>query len=164
MLHYVSGDLLLSRARALAHGVAPDDHFDTSLALQLREQWPALAKDFRHYCHGHHPKPGELWVWPAANGVRIISLLTQEPAPSHNQKPDKATLANVGHALHALRRLIEKENLESVALSRLATGVGGLAWEDVKPLIEKHLGDVKIPVYVYETYRAGQRAHEPGIG
>ena len=66
--------------------------------------------------------------------------------------------------MHALRRLIEKENLESVALSRLATGVGGLAWEDVKPLIEKHLGDVKIPVYVYETYRAGQRAHEPGIG
>ena len=162
MLHYVSGDILLTRARALAHGVAPDDHFTASLALQLREHWPALAKDFRHHCHNHHPKPGELWVWSGANGMRIINLLTQEPALSHSQKPGKATLAYVGHALHALRRLIEKEHIESVALSRLATGVGGLAWEDVKPLIEKQLGDLKTPIYVYETYRAKQRATEPG--
>lgn len=164
MLHYVTGDILLSRAGALAHGVAPDDHFGTSLALQLREQWPAMAKDFRHYCHGHHPKPGELWVWPAPNGTRIIALLTQEPAPSKNQKPGKATLAHVGHALHALHRLIEKEHIESLALPRLATGVGGLGWEDVKALIEKHLGDLAIPVYVYETYHAGHQASEPAAG
>jgi len=164
MLHFVSGDILLSQARALAHGVAPDDHFGTSLALQLREQWPAMAKDFRHYCHSHHPKPGELWEWPTANGVRIVNLLTQEPAPSHSQKPGKATLSHVGHALHALRRLVEKEKIESLALPRLASGVGGLDWKDVKALIEKHLGDLNIPVYVYEHYQAGQKANEPAGG
>ncbi len=161
MLHYVTGDILLSRARALAHGVAPDDHFDTSLALALREHWPALAKDFRHWCHNHHPQSGGLWTWTAPNGVRIVNLLTQEPAASHGQKPGKATLAHVGHALQALRRLVEKERIESLALPRLATGVGGLAWHDVRPLIERHLADLRIPVYVYETYHAGQQAKEP---
>lgn len=164
MLHYLSGDILLTQARALVHGVAPDDHFGTSLALQLREHWPAMTKDFRHYCHTHRPKPGELWVWSTADGMRVVSLLTQEPALSHSQKPGKATLGHVGHALHALRRLIEKEHLGSVALPRLATGVGGLDWKDVKALIEKHLGDLKIPIYVYETYRAGQKANEPDAG
>jgi O-acetyl-ADP-ribose deacetylase (regulator of RNase III) len=164
MLHYVSGDILLSRARALAHGVAPDDHFDTSLALALRERWPALAKEFRHFCHNHHPQPGGLWAWITPDGVRIVNLLTQEPPASHGQKPGKATPAHVGHALHALRRLIEKEKIESLALPRLATGVGGLSWDDVKPLIERHLGDLKVPIYVYETYRAGQKASEPGTG
>jgi len=43
MIKEVSGDILLSGARAIVHGVAPGDHFDTGLALSLREAWPALA-------------------------------------------------------------------------------------------------------------------------
>jgi hypothetical protein len=38
--------------------------------------------------------------------------------------------------------------------------VGGLKWEDVKPLIEKHLGHLPIPVYVYTTFRPGVQAKE----
>jgi hypothetical protein len=30
----------------------------------------------------------------------------------------------------------------------------------VKPLIEKHLGHLSIPVYVYVTYQAGVQAKE----
>jgi O-acetyl-ADP-ribose deacetylase (regulator of RNase III) len=56
--------------------------------------------------------------------------------------------------------LIEKENFTSIALPRLATGVGGLNWEEVKPLISKHLGDLKLPIYVYTTYAKGKAADE----
>ena len=58
-------------------------------------------------------------------------------------------------ALKALRALAQEEAFESVALPRLATGVGGLAWDDVRPLIERHLGDLDIPVYVYTTFGRG---------
>ncbi len=58
MIQEVSGDILLSSAQAIAHGVAPNDHFDSGLALALREKWPAMAKDFRHFAHQSHPKPG----------------------------------------------------------------------------------------------------------
>lgn len=61
MIQYVSGDILLSGAAAIAHGVAPNDDFKQGLALSLREQWPALYKDFRHYCKTTHPKEGGLW-------------------------------------------------------------------------------------------------------
>ena len=37
MIKYVKGDLLLSEAELVAHGVAPGDHFDHGLALALRE-------------------------------------------------------------------------------------------------------------------------------
>jgi O-acetyl-ADP-ribose deacetylase (regulator of RNase III) len=59
-----------------------------------------------------------------------------------------------------LGKCIETEKLKSVALPRLATGVGGLEWKDVKPLIEKHLGHLPIPVYVYTTFRSGVRAQD----
>ena len=47
-----------------------------------------------------------------------------------------------------------------MALPRLATGVGGLDWADVRPLIDKHLGSLGIPVYVYATFQPGVTAKE----
>lgn len=164
MIHFVSGDILLSSSRAIAHGVAPGDHFDTGLALALRERWPAMVKDFRHHCQVSHPKPGELWTWAGADGARIINLLTQDAAPGQHAHPGRATIAHVNHALRNLRGLVEQEKIASLALPRLATGVGGLDWNDVRPLIERDLGDLKIPVCVYAEYRAGVAAKEPTAG
>ena len=45
-------------------------------------------------------------------------------------------------------------------MPRLATGVVGLEWGDVEPLIEKHLGDLEIPVIIYETYDKDKKAAE----
>ncbi|MFO0922358.1 MAG: macro domain-containing protein [Pirellulales bacterium] len=160
MIHEVSGDILLSKAQAIAHGVAPNDHFDAGLALALREKWPSMAKDFRHYAHQTHPKPGELWTWSGVGGVRIFNLLTQDGDHGHGSRPGRASIANVNHCLKRLRHEIEKEKIESIALPALATGVGGLSWSDVKPLIQQALGDLPIPVYVYVTYHKGQQATE----
>ena len=162
MLKEVTGDILLTQAETVAHGVAPNDNFASGLALSLRERWPAMYKDFRHYCQTVTPKPGELWTWAGVGGVRIINLFTQEPAPSHGANPGRATLENVNRCLKALSKVIESENIKSVALPRLATGVGGLEWKDVKPLIEKQLGHLPVLVYVYTTFRSGVRAQEAG--
>ena len=161
MIHAVEGDILLSRAQAIAHGVAPMDPMNQGLAKALHEKYPAMHKDFHHWCHQHHPKPGEAWLWGGPGGVRIINLLTQDGGYEHSAKPGKASVGNINHALRALRKLLDKEGIESLALPRLATGVGGLEWSGVKPLIERHLGDLDIPVYLYVTYRPGQAAEKP---
>jgi O-acetyl-ADP-ribose deacetylase (regulator of RNase III) len=155
----VRGDILLSDAKAIAHGVAPHDHFNQGLALALRERHPAMAKDFRHYCHQANPKPGHAWLWAGPERV-IINLMTQEPAPDNKAHPGKATAHNVNHALKELRAVLQKENISSVALPRLATGVGGLDWDEVEPMIEKHLGDLGIPVMVYVSYEKDKKATE----
>ena len=61
----------------------------------------------------------------------------------------------------SVKKLIAKENLSSVALPRLATGVGGLDWSDVKPLIDNQLADVAAEIYVYHRYIPGKKADEP---
>jgi O-acetyl-ADP-ribose deacetylase (regulator of RNase III) len=160
MLKEVTGDILLTGAHAIAHGVAPNDHFNHGLALSLREQYPAMYKDFRHYCQVQHPKAGTLWTWAGAKGVRVINLLTQNEAPGQQTNPGKATTHNVNLALKELRKVLAEEAFESVALPRLATGVGGLQWDDVRPLIVRHLEDLDIPIYLYATYRPGVKAKE----
>lgn len=160
MIHDVSGDLLLSRAQLIAHGVAPNDDHATGLAHALREHAPAMYKDFRHYCKTQHPKAGTMWVWTGADGRRIAALFTQEASYEPGKHPGRASISNVHHSLQALGKFIESEKIASVALPRLATGVGGLDWKDVRPQITADLGALTIPVFVYATYHAGQRADE----
>lgn len=162
MIKEVSGDIMLSKAQAIAHGIAPHDHFENGLALSLRQDYPSMAKDFRHWCHQTNPKPGHAWIWASAEGKRIINLLTQEPPSGHGHSghPGHASLSNVGHCLRELKKMIQEEGLKSVALPRLATGVGGLKWEDVKPLIYSALDDTDATIYVYSTFVKGQVAEE----
>jgi O-acetyl-ADP-ribose deacetylase (regulator of RNase III) len=56
---------------------------------------------------------------------------------------------------------LEVTGIDRLALPRLATGVGGLDWNDVLPLIVQHLGDLSIPIY-FDTLHAGQKAVEKG--
>ena len=162
MIHEVEGDILLSGAHAIAHGVAFNDPMNQGLALSLHELYPSMHKDYHHWCHQHRPKPGDAWLWGGPENVRVINLITQEGGYDGN-RPDKATVSNVNHALRALKKIIQKEGITSLALPRLATGVGGLDWSDVKPLVNSQLSELNIPIYIYTIFRAGEKAVEPGL-
>ncbi|GAB4016040.1 MAG: macro domain-containing protein [Bdellovibrio sp.] len=159
MLIEVEGDILLSKADAIVHGVAPNDDFKQGLALSLREKWPAFYKDFRHFCKTYHPKSGEMWMW-GGPGIKVINLFTQEGDFDNEHGHGKATEHHVNNCLHELKKELEKGQYKSIAITKVATGVGGLKWEHVKPLLEKQLADVKIPVYVYTQYKKGVAAAE----
>ncbi len=161
MIHEVKGDILLSHAQVIAHGVAPNDHFDQGLALSLCGQWPAMAKDFRHFCHTTQPKSGAVWVWSGAMNKRIVNLIIQETPQSHSSGAGRARTEYVNQALRELRYLLENDRFASLALPRLATGAGGLDWDVVRPLIEHHLGELALPIYIYTQYQKGIQATEP---
>lgn len=108
MIKEVTGDITLSKAQAIAHGVAPGDHFDRGLALNLRETFPSMYKDFRHYCQQFHPQPGAAWIWSGV-GARVINLFTQEPPETTRSRPGRASIIHVNHALRELVKLIKDE-------------------------------------------------------
>src|SRR5882762_2542466 len=123
MIHDVSGDLLLSQAQLLAHGLAPNDE-----------------------CKTTHPKPGSVWLWRGFDGagkqVRIAALLTQEPPQHEGGHPGKAHTEYLNRALHELKHVLQTEGLRSLAVPRLCTGVGGLDWKHVQPLLQAQLGEL----------------------
>ncbi len=160
MIIHVEGDILLSKANAIVHGVGMNDPMDKGLALTLHTQFPAMHKDFHHWCHQHRPNAGDVWLWGGTDGVRIVNLVIREGADAHDHRHGVATISHVNHALRALVKLVQKENFTSLALPRLGTGAGHLNWDEVLPLIENHLGQLDIPVYIYSTYRANQHANE----
>jgi O-acetyl-ADP-ribose deacetylase (regulator of RNase III) len=162
MIYEVEGDILLSNAEAIAHGVAANDPMNQGLAAALHKDYPSMHKDFHRWCHQQKPKPGSAWIWSGAQGARVINLITQEGGHEHGSKPGKASTSSVNHALRALKKLIAEEGLASVALPRLATGVGGLDWDEVRPLVMGQLADTDATIFVYHKYVPGKKASEPG--
>ena len=161
MIKEVEGDILLSKAQAIAHGIAPNDDFKQGLALSLRERWPDLYRDFRHYCHTHHPECGDVWLWESVGNFKCYSLMTQEPAPNKSGHPGKATIENVNHCLRNLHKEIEKKGLKTLAITKISTGVGGLDWSEVRPLIDKQFAkDNNVTLYIYTRYVKDAVAHE----
>lgn len=162
MIKEVKGDILLSDCKTIIQSIAPSDHFDTGLALALRELHPSMAKDFRHFCHQKNPEPGEIWSWGGVGGKRIINLMAQEPVEikKGGGHPGKATLSNMAKCLKNLKKYIHSEDITSIAMPKLATGVGGLEWTDVNDLIEKEFKGSDVKVIIYSTYVKGVKAEE----
>jgi O-acetyl-ADP-ribose deacetylase (regulator of RNase III) len=165
MIQDVAGDILLTGAQVIAHGIATHDHFDTGLALSLRERFPSMVRDYRHAIHGKPLDVGAIWAWKGVDEAGqtrgVVNLLTQGMVGSGPAaRPGKATLDNVAHALKALARYVQAEGVTSVALPRVATGVGGLQWDEVKPLMQAHLGALNVPVFVYHVYHKDHKAYE----
>ncbi len=165
MIREVEGDILLTHAQLIAHGIAPQDPFDSGLALALRERWPSMVRDYRHAVRANSINPGEVWPWAGVNEDgsvrRILNLVTQNNlGDGKTARPGKASLENVRHVLQNLAKYVQAEGITSVALPRLATGVGGLDWSEVKPLVQQYLGELTIPVVVYEVYQKGVAADE----
>jgi O-acetyl-ADP-ribose deacetylase (regulator of RNase III) len=160
MIEFVTGDILKSKAQAIAHGVAPSDHFNQGLALSLREQWPSLYKDFRHYCHTQKVDEGTLWTWKGAGGPIIFNLFTQKAPTTDDGNPGSSSETYINNCLKNLTKEMKEQNIESLAIPRLATGVGRMSWEVVKPLLLKHFEGTKTKVFVYEKYQKGLQAEE----
>ena len=160
MIQEVSGDILLSGAQMIAHGIAPNDPMKQGLALSLHEKYPAMHKDFHHWCHQNHPKPGSAWMWGGPEDVRLVNLITQEGGYGQGSRPGKASVKYVRDSLKELVKIVTTENIQSLALPKLATGVGGLNWSDVQPVMADILGKIDILVYVYSEFHAGQQARE----
>ncbi|MBL7686086.1 MAG: macro domain-containing protein [Deltaproteobacteria bacterium] len=159
MIYEVTGDILLSKAQLIVHGVAPHDHFTNGLALALRERWPSMVKDFRHYCHNQNPKTGDAWLWGGPQ-IRIANLLTQEPSEKEGGLPGKASLSSIRHSLDKLKKMIEDEKFTSVYLPKIATGVLWLNWSDLNPIIYEKLGVLNIQLIIYAQFTAREAAKE----
>ncbi len=104
------------------------------------------------------PNPGDAWLWTCAGGPFVINLLTQEGGYGEGKRPGKASASNVNHTLRALKKIVVKRGLSSVALPSLVTGVGGLDWEQVELLIQNQLRDLDVEVIIYKRYTHGQPA------
>jgi O-acetyl-ADP-ribose deacetylase (regulator of RNase III) len=147
MIEFRHGDLLASDAEALVNTVNCVGVMGKGIALQFKAAFPDNYRQYRRACRRGEVQPGRTFVVEtgAAVGPRYVINF-----PTKRHWRGKSRLEDIEAGLAALADEIRQRGIRSVALPPLGCGHGGLAWEQVYPLIAAAvapLTDVRVDVY-----------------
>lgn len=113
------------------------------VAKEMKYRYPDIAARYKAQCDKGLWKPGQCCFMTASNGDRLLLVTTKDKwwDPS---KPEwvEAILARIATTY-------EDYGYSSLALSHLGCGNGKLDKSDVRALMQKHLGDCMLDLYLY---------------
>ena len=138
------GDLFADKQLpSLAHGCNCAGSMGRGIAVEFRRRWPAMYDAYRKECKDGRFRPGDVFVWAAADQT-IFNLATQ-PLP----RPP-ARLEYVEASLRKAVRIAEERRIPLIGMPRIGAGYGGLEWPDVKAIIESIAVETPVVLAVYE--------------
>ena len=136
MIERASGDILKSDAEALVNSVNCVGVMGRGVALQFKKAFPENFKAYRLACANEQVQPGRMFVHDRGtltNPRYIINF----PTKTHWKARSRSE--HIESGLLALREVIQRLRIQSIALPPLGCGLGGLEWSEVRPRIERAL-------------------------
>ena len=147
MIQYVKGNLLTSKAVALVNTVNTVGVMGKGIALQFKQQYPNNYKIYRDACKNGSFKTGDILVVEEGDLLNK-KIIINFPTKAHWRNKSKYEYITLG--LEALKKVIEAQNIKSIAIPPLGCGNGGFDWIKVKQLLEAHLQDIDCEIFIYE--------------
>jgi O-acetyl-ADP-ribose deacetylase (regulator of RNase III) len=142
MLIYRQTDLLESKAQTLVNPVNCVGVMGKGLAKEFRDREPEMFAGYKSLCEKKLLVPGQLWLWHGATSL-ILNFSTKQ----HWRNPSKLEWIEAG--LEEFARRYQELGITEISFPRLGCGHGRLQWDDVRPLMEKHLGNLPIQIYIH---------------
>lgn len=134
MIEITKGNLLKANAEALVNTVNCVGYMGKGIALQFKQAFPDNFEAYERACRAHELHPGRMFVFRTGmlgNPNFIINF------PTKRHWRGKARIDDIRDGLSALIEEVQRLGIESVAVPPLGCGLGGLAWSEVRPMIEE---------------------------
>jgi O-acetyl-ADP-ribose deacetylase (regulator of RNase III) len=147
MITYTTGDLLADNGPAVVNTVNTVGAMGKGIALQFREAFPENYNQYRRACRNGELCIGSLLAVRDCNLLYGERLIINLPTKTHWRLPSEYRYIETG--LTALRNFIIAKRLTRMAMPALGCGNGGLDWNMVRPMIERHLKDLSCAITVY---------------
>jgi O-acetyl-ADP-ribose deacetylase (regulator of RNase III)/antitoxin component HigA of HigAB toxin-antitoxin module len=154
MITYKTGNLLHARVEALVNAVNTVGVMGKGIALQFKESFPDNFAAYLEAVSSGAFHVGKVLVVPV-KAVGMVKFVINFPTKAHWRFPSRIEWIEAG--LKSLHEKIREHNILSIALPALGCGNGGLNWDQVRPLIEKELGDLDAEIIIYEPGEGTQR-------
>lgn len=146
MFKALIGDLFASDAQTLVNTVNCVGVMGKGVALEFKNRFPAMARDYDGRCARGEVRPGEPYLFTDLAGARVINF----PTKGHWRSTSR--LADIEGGLDHLAAHAGEWSITSLAMPPLGCGNGGLAWSEVGPLIYAKLHDLPFPIEVFAPY------------
>ncbi len=154
MIHYQTGNLLDSEAEALVNTVNTVGVMGKGIALQFKNLFPDNFKVYYNACKNKDLKIGQLLVTEEKTLLAGKKIIINFPTKTNWRLPSEYQYIEAG--LTELVKVIIEKNIKSIAIPPLGSGNGGLDWNKVKQLLEKHLAALECDIQIYEPTSAIQ--------
>jgi O-acetyl-ADP-ribose deacetylase (regulator of RNase III) len=143
---FVTGDLFNHPGLdALAHGCNCAGAMGKGIAVEFKKRWPDMFTEYKKRCDAGTFRPGGIFQWKVG-GLTIFNLGTEQHWRTGAELPaiEASTLEMV--------KLAEAEKVQRIGLPRLGAGLGGLAWGDVRGLLERLGAATAVELVVFEQF------------
>ncbi len=148
MITITRGNLLEAEAEALVNTVNCIGYMGKGIALQFKQAFPSNFEAYEKACRQGELNPGHMHV-VQTNTLIGPKYIINFPTKRHWR--GKSRMEDIVAGLVDLARVIRELEITSIAIPPLGCGLGGLAWEDVRPCIERHLGELSgVRVLLFE--------------
>lgn len=148
MMKFLQGNLLEAPTEAVVNTVNTVGVMGKGIALMFKEAFPQNFHAYEDAVKREEVRVGHMFVTEnrSFDGPRWVINF---PTKKHWRHPSK--LEWIIEGLGDLRRVITEKHIRSVALPPLGCGNGGLDWREVRPEIEKALGELRdVDIWVFE--------------
>jgi O-acetyl-ADP-ribose deacetylase (regulator of RNase III) len=151
-----SGNLFDSSAIAYAHGVNTAGLMGAGIAVEFKRRWPDMYQYYKKLCGGplivgdtvvaDQLRPGSMMSWETmSNNPRWIFNIASQDRPG--------PYARLEWFESGLRRVLDfaKEfpTISLIAMPRIGCGIGGLAWDDVKEILDFYVRFYNVDIEVF---------------
>ncbi len=148
MIRITTGDILQAEAEALVNTVNCVGIMGRGIALQFKEMFPANFKAYAAACKREEVQPGRMFVFDTG-ALTMPRYIINFPTKRHWR--GKSRVEDIEAGLVALVREVKAHNIHSIAIPPLGSGLGGLNWADVRPLIERAFSELpEVEVLIFE--------------
>ena len=148
MMKFLQGNLFDAPTEALVNTVNTVGVMGKGIALMFKEAFPDNFRAYDEAVKREEVRIGHMFVTEnhALDGPQ---WLINFPTKKHWRQPSRLEWIVTG--LEDLRRVVEEKGIHSIALPPLGCGNGGLDWSDIRPVIERELGQLHdVDVWVFE--------------
>lgn len=147
VIRFTTGDILEADAEALVNTVNCVGVMGRGIALHFKNAYPDNFKAYAAACDRGDVKPGRMFVHET--GQLSPRWIINFPTKRHWRS--KSRMEDVEAGMDALVGEIRKRGIGSIAIPPLGSGLGGLDWKQVRPVIERALEEMpEVEAVIYE--------------
>ncbi|MBZ9818936.1 macro domain-containing protein [Mesorhizobium sp. CA4] len=144
MITFLESSVFESPAQTLVNTVNTVGVMGKGIAKEFKSRYPRMFREYRGLCEAHAFQVGNLHLW--RSDTRWVLNF---PTKTTWKLPSK--MEYIERGLRKFVATYKDLGITSVSFPPLGCGNGNLNWDDVRPLMESHLAQVSIPVYIHDV-------------
>jgi uncharacterized protein YwgA/O-acetyl-ADP-ribose deacetylase (regulator of RNase III) len=154
-LTVTTGDLFASGAQTLVNTVNTVGVMGKGIALEFKNRFPEVFKDYEARCQRHEVRLGEPYLYRRGTEPWVLNF------PTKRHWRDVSRLSDIERGLDYLEAHYQRWGITSLAVPPLGCGNGQLEWRVVGPTLARRLARFEIPVTLFGPHGTPQAELSP---